>query len=144
VVFYGSIHQRFIAPGSLAFRAGSHARPPVAAGLCPKGEVSLAHNLPASSGLSDKAQAKPKRRVDIISKSAGDETLLYDPATDSIHVLNPTALLVWQLCDGRHSPSEMEAVLRDRFAGTAERDIAADVAATLALFETEGLTTTFS
>ena len=104
----------------------------------------MAFNVPASSGLSDRAQAKPKRSEEIVCKSAGEETLLYDPSTDSIHILNPTALLVWQLCDGRHSPAEIEVILRDRFAGTARRDVAADVTSTLALLETEGLTTTLS
>lgn len=94
--------------------------------------------------MGNKTQARVQKRADVICKSARSETLLYDPVTDSVHVLNPTALTVWELCDGQHTPAEMEATLRARFSGAAERDVAGDVKAVLALFETEGLITHLS
>jgi hypothetical protein len=91
--------------------------------------------------MGDETQMKPYKRDDVVCKSARRETLLYDPVTDSVHVLNPTALIVWELCDGHHTPAEMEAALRARFGGTAKQDVAGDVQAVLALFENEGLIT---
>jgi hypothetical protein len=96
---------------------------------------------PMDISMDDKIQAKLQKRSDVICKSAGGEMLLYDPTADSVHVLNSTALIVWELCDGQHSPAEMEAILRGRFSGTAERDLAGDVKTVLALFEAEGLVT---
>ena len=38
-----------------------------------------------------------------------DERLLYDADAGVIHLLNPTASLIWSLCDGRHGVAEMSA-----------------------------------
>jgi len=58
---------------------------------------------------------------------------------DTVHVLNPAALVVWELCDGQHTPAEIEAALRARFAGTEGQDLSGDVQATLARYQAEGL-----
>lgn len=81
----------------------------------------------------------PRRRGDVVCQSADEETLLYDPLTDAVHVLNPTALAVWELCDGRHTLSSIETHLRAQFGGTAGQDIAGDIEAVLNTFEKEGL-----
>jgi hypothetical protein len=79
----------------------------------------------------------PQRRDDVVSQPAGGETLLYDPVADAVHVLNATALAVWELCDGQHTAAQIETALRARFAGTGSRDVAGDVADTLARFQAE-------
>lgn len=89
----------------------------------------------------DQSRGTLRQRPDIVCKSAGRETLLYDPVRDSIHILNPTARLVWELCDGQHTPTEIEAALRARFAPAPEQDVAGDIQAVLELFEAEGLIT---
>lgn len=81
----------------------------------------------------------PRRRPDIILQAARDDTLLYDPVADAVHVLNATALAVWELCDGRHDAAAIEAALRARFSAAESRDVAADVRAVLARFHEEGL-----
>jgi len=41
----------------------------------------------------------------------GEEMVLYDPETESIHTLNPTAHFIWNLCDGNHAMEDIgEAV----------------------------------
>ena len=55
-------------------------------------------------------EPRPKRKPDVICRAAGQETLLYDSATDSVHVLNATARMVWELCDGCHTAAGSEAV----------------------------------
>ncbi len=42
-------------------------------------------------------------------------------------LLNPTAALIWELCDGRHAPTDIAEALRFRFAVSA-RAAHADVA----------------
>jgi hypothetical protein len=81
----------------------------------------------------------PQRRGDVVSQPVGGETLLYDPAADAVHVLNATALAVWELCDGRHTPAQIEAELRTRFAGIGDRDVTGDLAGILARLRAEGL-----
>ena len=83
--------------------------------------------------------ARPRQNRDVVLETAGRDTLLYDPRTDSVHALNPTARQIWDLCDGQHTPADMAADLRSRFAAGPERDVEADVQETLALFAREGL-----
>lgn len=51
--------------------------------------------------------ARPRRRDDVWLRSARDETSIYDPATKAVHILNDTALAIWELCDGETEVQEM-------------------------------------
>lgn len=81
----------------------------------------------------------PMRKTGVISQRAGDDTLLYDRAADQVHLLNAVAAAIWAQCDGRHSPEAIAAGLARAFAGAAGHDLAADVAAALAMFADRGL-----
>ena len=65
---------------------------------------------------------KPCRTKNIVLKKLGKERLLYDPTTDKVHTLNPTASLIWSLCDGRHSLQEIRKAIQENFSvkGTVE------------------------
>lgn len=54
-----------------------------------------------------------RRREDILSTTSGGETLLVDQGSGSVHVINPTAARIWELCSGEPT---VEAVI----AGVAE------------------------
>ena len=45
---------------------------------------------------------KFKKRQDIRFRKLDDEGILFDPATNTVHVLNPTSELIWNYCDGEH------------------------------------------
>ena len=55
---------------------------------------------------------RPVRKPDITVKDIGGETLLYSAAEEAIHILNPTARLIWELCDGEHTVEDMEQAIR--------------------------------
>jgi hypothetical protein len=82
---------------------------------------------------------KPSRRPDIVVQDSGDETLLYSAEAEAIHVLNPTARRIWDLCDGQHTLAHIEQILRASFFIPADRDVAADIEQTLTLFAEKGL-----
>lgn len=82
---------------------------------------------------------KPVRKSNIIAKDIGDETLLYSAEEEAIHVLNPTAKLVWDLCDGEHAVGDMEQAIRTSFSVTDEHDVTGDVRQTLEVFAAKGL-----
>lgn len=42
----------------------------------------------------------PLRRNDVIQQPFGDELVLCDEVSKRVHVLNQTAALVWEACDG--------------------------------------------
>ena len=56
---------------------------------------------------------KPLRKSGIVSQKIGDECMIYDPVTGSMHVINGTAELVLNLCDGAHSLNEIEQHMRE-------------------------------
>ncbi|HRV95246.1 MAG TPA: PqqD family peptide modification chaperone [Anaerolineae bacterium] len=82
---------------------------------------------------------KPIRKSNIMVKDIGDETLIYSLEQEKVHVLNPTARLIWKLCDGQHSLADMEEILRSRFFIATDHDVIDDVKQTLRVFATQGL-----
>lgn len=59
---------------------------------------------------------KPMCKTGVTSRTIGRETILSSETETAIHILNPTAKLVWDLCDGQHSLEEIEKAMRARFA----------------------------
>jgi hypothetical protein len=93
---------------------------------------------PAAAPL-PQVETWPLRTKDVVARRVGGDTLLCDPATDTIHLLNPTALAVWELCDGHHSPDQITQRLAGLFAGVLAGDAARDVQAALTSLEQLGL-----
>jgi hypothetical protein len=83
--------------------------------------------------------SKPTRRSGIVAKKVGHEIILYGNTEEAIHILNPTAKLIWDLCDGEHTPADMEQLIRTQFSVPPERDVIADIASTLKIFSEKRL-----
>ena len=83
--------------------------------------------------------AKPTRKSEITIKDIGGETLLYGDDQKILHVLNATAKLIWDLCDGQHSLAEIEQTLRLNFSVPADHDVMVDIEKTLEIFASKGL-----
>jgi hypothetical protein len=82
---------------------------------------------------------KPIKKKEILVKDLGKETLLYAASGKEIHVLNPTAQMIWELCDGEHTPTDMEKRVRSKFSIPEGRNVLEDVLKTLSSFEEKGL-----
>lgn len=80
----------------------------------------------------------PKRQ-DIRSISVEEEVMLHDSATKQVYVLNPTASLIWSLCDGAHTLDQMVTAISTQFDKTASVDIQQDVQQTVASFKKHNL-----
>lgn len=67
-----------------------------------------------------------------------DELVLYDSATQQVHVLNHSAAAIWRLCDGTRTPA---AIARDvaRYYGVSVRLVQQDVYALLERFAQAGI-----
>src|SRR2546422_3041788 len=50
---------------------------------------------------------KPKARADLTFVQVEDEAILYDPESVRLHHLNPSAALIFQLCDGSGTVKEL-------------------------------------
>lgn len=75
----------------------------------------------------------------ITQQTIGNETLLLDSTGGAVHVLNATALVIWQLCDGKHTPSAIVSALHAQFDLQGVDTVAEDVKQTLTLFSDKGL-----
>jgi PqqD family protein of HPr-rel-A system len=50
---------------------------------------------------------RPARRPDVWLRQADTENVVFDPSTGAVHILNATALAIWELCDGETLTEEM-------------------------------------
>lgn len=74
----------------------------------------------------------------IIESEIDGDISLYDPASETVTVLNGTASDVWRLCDGQHTEGEIVELLASAYDVDAET-IRDDVSTTLEQFEKSGL-----
>ncbi len=80
----------------------------------------------------------PCARTDVALRRVGSEWVLFDPARDRAHVLNPSAAAVWSFCDGAHTPAAIAEAL-ERAAPAPAGGIRRDVDDVLRRFAAEGL-----
>lgn len=81
----------------------------------------------------------PRRVEGYAIEQLDSEVLLYDPRRTAVIYLNWTALLVWQLCDGRRSSADIVDLLARAFHDSSR--VAEDVAAALELLSGQGVVT---
>ncbi|HEV3309103.1 MAG TPA: PqqD family peptide modification chaperone [Chloroflexota bacterium] len=48
------------------------------------------------------------------------EAVVYDPSTGMGHILNPTALRIWMLCDGKNTRVDIEKTLTGEYPDRSE------------------------
>ncbi len=82
---------------------------------------------------------KPQRKPDIMANDLGEQMALYSVEGKAVHVLNPTAKLIWDLCDGEHSLEDIEAAIRSSFAVPEGHDVQAAVRRTVHELSEKGL-----
>jgi hypothetical protein len=82
---------------------------------------------------------KPKRKEEIQLKDIVGEAILYSATDEQIHILNSTAQVVWELCDGAHTQADIVAALTSRFEIPDGHNVTADVHKTLTVLAEKGL-----
>lgn len=73
----------------------------------------------------------PTRTGNLMQSPGSDGWTIYEPESDSLHVLNDSAKAIWELCDGETHPTEMAAAIAE-LTGLDEVEAERDVRATLA------------
>jgi hypothetical protein len=74
---------------------------------------------------------RPRQAPDLHSQPLGDELLIYAPHQGVVHILNRTARVIWEACDGAHTPAAMAHILEERFDVSPARAPTDDVMYTL-------------
>jgi hypothetical protein len=82
----------------------------------------------------------PSRRTDLWIRQVEGETSIFDPATKEVHLLNDTALAIWEQCDGQTLPSEMVEAICE-LSGLPGDVVLEDVASALDRLDRAGLLT---
>lgn len=83
------------------------------------------------------AHGAPRRRGDVTLQRVGDEAILHDEANCRTHVINGSAALAWELCDGR-SFDEMVGTFAAHF-GVEDQRVRGDLERVLGRFLDQGL-----
>ena len=81
---------------------------------------------------------RPALRDGLVSRQVDDDFFLYDPISDRVVLLNASAVLVVELCDGTRTPDEITSELTGIFQTDRAR-IEQDVRATLDQLAVSGL-----
>ena len=57
----------------------------------------------------------PRRLESLEINEAEDGLVIYDPATDMVHHLNPSAAVIFDLCDGTRDPDAIARLLGEAY-----------------------------
>lgn len=80
----------------------------------------------------------PRRRPDVLELDMGDGAILYDDDTSLVHHLNPSATLIWHLCDGSGSAEELARDIAEEY-GLDRRTVTGQVMAVIGELDALGL-----
>jgi methyltransferase-like protein len=58
---------------------------------------------------------KPLKRDELICREVEGEVVIYNSDLESVHALNSTAAIIFQLFDGKHNLSEITDAITERF-----------------------------
>ena len=81
---------------------------------------------------------RPLGRGDLLTREVDGEFFLYDPVTDRIVLINHSAAVIFELCDGTRTEEEIAAEVQRLYDSKAEQ-LDDEVRATLAEFTAQGL-----
>ncbi len=70
---------------------------------------------------------RPLQKDGILPRQLGDEWLLYDTGSESVHVVNSMAEFILRMCNGSHDLSEIEQHVREAYLVPDETDLRKDV-----------------
>jgi PqqD family protein of HPr-rel-A system len=80
------------------------------------------------------AEYRPAKVSDVLELDMGDGLILFNHDSSLVHHLNPSAALVWQLCDGEASVGQLAREIAQEYE-LARDDVLDQVAAVIAEFD---------
>ena len=92
----------------------------------------MSHTEPLNSVL-------PQRVPHVVAQALHDDLVICDDLRKRVHVLNPTATMVWRACDGKTTVASLAASMAARFRGARLESIEKDILDALEHLREEGL-----
>jgi PqqD family protein of HPr-rel-A system len=77
---------------------------------------------------------RPGKSADVLELDMGDGLILYNHDSSLVHHLNPSAALVWQLCDGEASVGQLATEIAEEY-GLKASEVLKQVSAVIAEFD---------
>lgn len=84
----------------------------------------------------------PMVRADVLSREVEDELLLYDPKSGETLLLNASAAVIADLCDGEHDPDAIARSILDALPDADAGLVRADVQKTIDELREKGMLAT--
>ncbi len=102
--------------------------------------VSLSVRESGAPGVPNPAGTGPcfQQAAGVSAEIVGTQFALHDPATGQVHFLNESAALIWDLCDGTRTLSDITREVARLYSRPVEL-VASDVERVLAELRTSGL-----
>jgi len=60
-------------------------------------------------------QYRPVKKANILFKPLDDGAVLFEPETELVHTLNPSAAFIWVHCDGTFTVSDIIKLIKENF-----------------------------
>jgi PqqD family protein of HPr-rel-A system len=91
--------------------------------LDPDAGSSLRRELPLLNGEAANAAPplgvpldyRPRKSSDVLELDMGDGLILYNHDADLVHHLNPSAAIVWQICDGEATVKQLAGEIAEQY-----------------------------
>ena len=77
---------------------------------------------------------RPSKVAEVLELDMGDGLILYNHDSSLVHHLNPSAALVWQLCDGQATVGDLAKEIAEEY-GLPGAEVEAQVAEVIAEFD---------
>jgi PqqD family protein of HPr-rel-A system len=81
---------------------------------------------------------RPRKSLEVLELDMGDGVILYNHAADLVHHLNPSAAIVWQICDGEATIEHLAAEIAGEYGRDAD-EVQGQLTTLIAELETLGL-----
>ena len=81
---------------------------------------------------------RPRRKANLTEDEMDEDLLIVDFRGSQIHVLNPAAAAIWELCDGQYTVEQIAALMAGHLGLPNER-VQQDVAKVVDEFREKGL-----
>ncbi|MBM3334594.1 PqqD family peptide modification chaperone [Candidatus Sumerlaeota bacterium] len=81
---------------------------------------------------------KPKRKEGLVIEEVDSDLIVADFSGLQMHVLNPVAAAIWEMCDGQQTAEDMASLLAGHF-GLSVEEVRRDVDRTLSEFAAKGM-----
>jgi len=88
----------------------------------------------SSAPMTVDQEYRPSKVADVLELDMGDGLILYNHDSSLVHHLNPSAALVWQLCDGQASVGDLAREIAEEY-DLEGKEVEAQVASVIAEFD---------